>query len=217
MLKEAIYHRPKNNFAYAYDEKTIHILLKSKKKDLDQVELVYGDPYIWKDGAWQYTTKEMKLSGSDELFDYWFAAVEPDFRRLRYGFTCKDQTESIIYTERGFYKDVPKDSGFFFAFPFLHAIDTFKPPEWVKETVWYQIFPERFADGEPRLNPDGTKPWGTSPDRTSFFGGDFQGILKRLDYLQKLGVNGIYFTPVFQAETNHKYDTTNYLAVDPQF
>lgn len=217
MLKEAIYHRPKNNFAYAYDEKTIHLLIRSKKKDLDRVELVYGDPYIWEDGTWQYETREMKLSGSDEWFDYWFASIEPEFRRLRYGFRCTSRTETIIYTERGFYKDVPKDSGFFFAFPFLHAIDAFKPPEWVKKTIWYQIFPERFADGEPDLNPEGTKPWGEAPDRTSFFGGDFQGVLKRLDYLQELGVNGIYFTPVFQAETNHKYDTTNYLEVDPQF
>ncbi|OES44780.1 alpha-glycosidase [Domibacillus iocasae] len=217
MLKEAIYHRPKNNFAYAYDEKTVHIMMKSKKQDLDRVDLLYGDPYIWKDGAWQYKTKEMKLSGSDEWFDYWFAAVEPEFRRLRYGFECSGQAESIIYTERGFYAELPKDIGSFFAFPFLHAVDAFKAPEWVKETVWYQIFPERFADGDPHLNRKDTKKWGTSPDKTSFFGGDFQGILNRLDHLQELGINGIYFTPVFQAETNHKYDTTNYLAVDPQF
>ncbi|OMP66475.1 alpha-glycosidase [Domibacillus epiphyticus] len=217
MLKEAIYHRAKHNFAYAYDEETVHILMKSKKNDLEQVDLLYGDPYIVKDGSWQFERKEMKRSGSDELFDYWFAAVKPFFRRLRYGFKCTDGKESVFYTERGFYREAPEYSGVYFAFPFLHAVDVFKAPDWVKDTVWYQIFPERFEDGETSLNPKGSKPWGDPPERNSYFGGDFEGVLKRLDYLQELGVNGIYFTPIFQAESNHKYDTTNYLAIDPQF
>lgn len=74
----------------------------------------------------------------------------------------------------------------------------FKAPEWVKDTIWYQIFPERFGNGDPSLNPEGTLPWEVkNRSRTVFFGGDFQGVIDHLDYLTQLGITGIYFTPIF--------------------
>lgn len=217
MLKEAIYHRPKNNFAYSYDEKTIHIQLRAKKNDLTQVKLVHGDPYAWDDGKWVSEELEMKLAGSDELFDYWFAALQPPLRRLRYGFKCISQNETLYYMERGFYEENPQNCGFCFSFPFLNPADVFNAPDWVKDTIWYQIFPERFENGDPSLDPENIEPWGSEPKTDNYFGGDFQGILNRLDYLQELGINGIYFTPIFKAPTNHKYDTENYMEIDPHF
>ena len=77
-----------------------------------------------------------------------------------------------------------------FRMPYLHEIDRVKTPEWVKKTVWYQIFPERFANGDKTNDPNGTLPWGSAdPTPTNFFGGDLKGILDHLDYLQDLGVN----------------------------
>ncbi|MBT2734634.1 alpha-glycosidase [Bacillus sp. ISL-7] len=218
MLKEAVYHRPKNNFAYAYDNKTLHIRLRAKKGDLKKVFLIYGDPYQWTKDGWTNFTKPMTLEGSDELFDYWFAEVKPEFRRLRYGFELYSNTESAVFGERGFVDKDPRDSSFYFCFPFLNPIDVFKAPEWVKNTVWYQIFPERFANGNPELNPEGTLPWGSQdPEPDTFFGGDFEGIIENIDHLVKLGITGIYFTPIFKAATNHKYDTIDYMEIDPQF
>ena len=218
MLKEAIYHRPKNNFAYAYDEKTLHIVLKAKKDDLDSVTLIYGDPYDWKNEAWQMHTTAMVKSGSTAIHDYWFIAVKPEFRRMRYGFHCSDNTETCVYTERGFYASAPTDTAYYFCFPYLNHADIFVAPEWVKNTVWYQIFPERFGNGDPTLNPKDTLPWGSSqPKRDNFFGGDFQGIIDHLDHLVELGINGIYLTPIFKAYSNHKYDTIDYMEIDPQF
>ena len=219
MFKEAIYHRPKNNYAYAYDEKTIHIRLRTKKEDVDAVQIVHGDPYNWADGHWQTEQKPMRKSGSDELFDYWFATLEPPYRRLRYSFLLQDGEEQTVFTEKGFYDEVPlDDTAYHFCFPFLNSIDVFQAPEWVKDTVWYQIFPERFANGDSSLNPEGTLPWGsTEPTPTNFFGGDFQGVINHLDHLEKLGINGIYFTPIFKAHSNHKYDTIDYMEIDPQF
>ncbi len=82
--------------------------------------------------------------------------------------------------------------------PYFHEIDRFKAPEWVKETVWYQIFPERFANGDPANDPEGTLPWGSKKTRsTRFFGGDLQGVLDHLDYIEDLGVNGLYFFAQF--------------------
>ncbi|KHE72878.1 glycoside hydrolase family 13 protein [Halobacillus sp. BBL2006] len=219
MLKEAIYHRPKNNFAYAYDRETIHIRLRTKRDDLDTVTLVHGDPYVWEDGEWQFEKKTMEKSGSDELFDYWFASLKPPYRRLRYSFLLEDSKEVLTYTEKGFYEKVPVDDiAYHFCFPFMNEADVFQAPEWVKDTVWYQIFPERFGNGDPSRDPKGTLAWASEdPKPDSFFGGDFQGVIDHLDHLEKLGVNGIYFTPIFKAYSNHKYDTIDYMEIDPQF
>jgi glycosidase len=91
------------------------------------------------------------------------------------------------------------------------------PPDWVRDAVFYQIFPDRFRNGDPANDPPGSRPWGKLPDRTSFFGGDLLGILEKLDYIQDLGVTALYLTPVFQAPSNHKYDTEDYFQVDPHF
>ena len=56
-----------------------------------------------------------------------------------------------------------------------------------------------------------------NPTPTNFFGGDFAGVIQNLDYLVKLGISGIYFTPIFKAHSNHKYDTIDYMEIDPQF
>ncbi len=218
MIKEAVYHRPKDNFAYMYDQETLHILLQTKKDDINSVSLIHGDPYDWKEEKWQTDSKPMKKTGSTDLHDYWFAAIKPPFRRLRYGFHCESEEEVCYFTEGGFFHSKPSDIANYFCFPYLHAVDLFSPPAWVKDTVWYQIFPERFANGDAALNPPGTVEWGRAkPTPENFFGGDFQGVMDHLDYLEELGINGIYLTPVFTAYSNHKYDTIDYMEIDPQF
>lgn len=219
MLKEAIYHRPKNNFAYAYDDKTLHIRLRTKKNDVQTVTLLHGDPYDWHEGYWQAQKTKMQYERSDSLFDYWFIDIQPPYRRLRYGFEIQDKQDSVFYGEKGFEETPPLNRiDAFFCFPFLNPIDVFQAPDWVKDTVWYQIFPERFANGDKSIDPEGVLEWeSTDPSPTNFFGGDFKGIIKHLDYLVDLGINGIYFTPIFKAHSNHKYDTIDYMEIDPQF
>ncbi|MBM6617114.1 alpha-glycosidase [Bacillus suaedaesalsae] len=219
MLKEAIYHRPKNNYAYAYDEETLHIRLRTKKNDVEHVNLICGDPYDWKNGQFQTHQLPMLISGSDELFDYWFVEIKPPYRRLRYGFELTNDSEKLIYTEKGFYTEKPlDDTAYYFCFPFINEIDVFHAPKWVKDTVWYQIFPERFANGDKSINPPGTLPWGSAePEYNNFFGGDFQGIIDHIDHLVELGITGLYLTPIFKAKSNHKYDTIDYMEIDPQF
>ncbi|CAN5604349.1 glycoside hydrolase family 13 protein [soil metagenome] len=89
-------------------------------------------------------------------------------------------------------------------------------PDWVPDAVFYQIFPDRFANGSPALDRPGTVPWDTPPDREHFHGGDLAGITSRLGHLARLGVSGLYLNPVFTAGTNHRYDTHDYFAVDPR-
>jgi cyclomaltodextrinase / maltogenic alpha-amylase / neopullulanase len=90
-------------------------------------------------------------------------------------------------------------------------------PEWVKNAVFYQIFVDRFANGDHPNDPPGVVPWGSTPKPDNFFGGDLQGILDHLPYLVDLGVTAVYLTPIFAAQSNHKYDTYDYLAIDHSF
>lgn len=219
MLKEAIYHRPKDNYACVCANNELHITVRTKKNDLKTVTLVHGDPYDWKKNQWQPTTALMRKSGSDQLFDYWFAAINPPFRRLRYGFIMDDGTETVCFTEKGFYSEPPlDDTAYYFCFPYMNSADIFKAPSWVKDTVWYQIFPERFANGNTKHDPEGVLDWGSEdPTPTNFFGGDLEGVIQNIPYLKELGITGIYFTPIFKAYSNHKYDTIDYMEIDPQF
>ncbi|MFC0189164.1 alpha-glycosidase [Fictibacillus aquaticus] len=219
MNVEALYHRPKNSFAYAYDEKTLHIRLRTKKGDMDSVSLIYGDPYNWNEDGWQTSKMAMEYSGSDEWFDYYFAAIQPEFRRLRYGFELISGDVKKVYTERGLFDEAPfDDTAYYFCFPFLNSADVFRAPSWVRDTVWYQIFPERFANGNLKNDPEGALPWGSAdPEINNFFGGDFEGVIENISYLKELGISGIYFTPIFKAKSNHKYDTIDYMEIDPQF
>lgn len=219
MIKEAIYHKPINQYLYNFDNETVHIILQAKADDLKSVSLLYGDPYDFTGDEWNYKLQEMSKSGSTNTLDYWKIEIKPEFRRLRYAFRCESVTGEISYfTERGHFTEAPKLISHYFCLPYLHDVDTFDAPDWVQDTVWYQIFPERFANGDPSINPEGTLAWGEhEPTPTNYFGGDFQGIIDHLDYLTNLGVNGIYFTPFFTAGSNHKYDTIDYFEIDPQF
>lgn len=108
----------------------------------------------------------------------------------------------------------------------------YQPPEWVRSAVFYQIFPDRFFDGDPDNNvrngeytyggaPALVSPWGQPPlqkwpqSMVEFFGGDLQGIERQLETLAELGINALYLNPIFTAYSNHRYDVTDYFSVDP--
>ncbi len=90
-------------------------------------------------------------------------------------------------------------------------------PAWVRDAVFYQVFPERFANGDPSNDPPGTEQWGGTPTPGNYFGGDLRGIIGHLQYLADLGINALYLNPIFASPTNHKYQTSDYLTVDPHF
>jgi neopullulanase len=93
----------------------------------------------------------------------------------------------------------------------------FQTPDWVKNAVFYQIFPDRFARSPRSVDLPGVtfKPWGTPPEEQGFQGGDLRGIVDKLDYLQQLGVNAIYLNPIFASAANHRYHTFDYMQIDP--
>jgi len=105
------------------------------------------------------------------------------------------------------------------------------PPEWAKGCVWYQIMLDRFCNGEKSNDPKNTLPWGwdfSKPYLTEkgdfysfvwdrFFGGDLQGLMKKLPYLKGIGIEAIYLTPVFESKSYQKYDTSDYRHIDDNY
>jgi glycosidase len=87
----------------------------------------------------------------------------------------------------------------------------------MEDLIIYQIFPDRFANGDRGNDPAKTKKWNEKPTRTSFFGGDLQGIMNKIPYLKDLGINAIYLTPIFKSPSTHKYDAEDYFQIDPAF
>lgn len=90
-----------------------------------------------------------------------------------------------------------------------------KTPEWVKDAIFYQIFPDRFARSERVTKPANLQPWDAPPTYHGFKGGDLYGVIERLDYITDLGINAIYFNPIFSSASNHRYHTHDYYTVDP--
>jgi cyclomaltodextrinase / maltogenic alpha-amylase / neopullulanase len=88
-------------------------------------------------------------------------------------------------------------------------------PEWVRDAIFYQIFPDRFARSLTLPRPSHLDEWGSVPTPHGYQGGDLVGVIERLDYLQDLGINALYFTPIFQSASNHRYHTHDYEKVDP--
>lgn len=89
-------------------------------------------------------------------------------------------------------------------------------PEWVRDAIFYQIFPDRFANGDLTNDPPNVSPWGSQPTIYNFLGGDLQGVIQKFDYLVDLGVNAIYFNPIFQSPSNHRYNAVDYYKIDPK-
>ena len=218
----AIYHRPESEYAYLYKEGQVHIRIRTKKEDIEKIVLHYGDPFIFIEDSYEDAKDIVKVT-SDALFDYWQVAVSVHFARLQYIFELKDKKgQSVLYGDKGFTDNSPENlhhEGNGFKLPYIHEIDGCQVPEWVSKTVWYQIFPERFANGNAEFTPEGALAWDAaiSPKTTDFFGGDLQGIIDHLDYLQDLGITGLYLCPIFESPSNHKYNTTDYLEIDRHF
>jgi neopullulanase len=89
------------------------------------------------------------------------------------------------------------------------------PPAWVRDAVFYQIFPDRFAASLRVTKPGPLEPWDAPPTLYGFKGGDLLGIVEHLDELADLGITALYLTPVFMSASNHRYHTYDYLRVDP--
>lgn len=220
MQLAALRHRTESEDCFALDNKHVRVRVHTGKDDVAEIFAYYTDNYMPTESVKKI---ELKKIGRGQVSDYWAATLTAPYHRLKYTFEIvgKDGTK-VILGDRGiseFSKENLNEDGSYFKRPYLHEIDMTKTPDWVKQTVWYQIFPERFANGDKSNDPKNVKPWNPQdhPGRDDFYGGDLQGIIDHLDYLQELGVTGLYMCPIFKAPSNHKYDTIDYFDIDPDF
>lgn len=215
MNREALYHCPKSNYAYPYEVTDIRIRFRTAKDDVNEVRLYYGVKFDWENKTYRSMTK----IGSDEYFDYYQHNIRQEDIRLGYYFEIIADEEDIFYTEAGILDafDDNRAHCLFFQYPSAHYVDIPHKPGWFSDAVFYQIFVDRFANGNPEISPNGIVPWDSIPTPKSFYGGDLEGIRSHLSYLQDLGINAIYLTPIFESISNHKYDTIDYMEIDAHF
>ncbi len=167
----------------------------------------------------------MKRVESDIIFDYYEATIKVSNERVFYYFKVEIGKAIGYYNQIGATKDLNPYYNF-------QIMPGFKTPAWAKGAVMYQIYVDRFFNGDKSndvLDDEYTyigehvnavKDWGRYPaamDVREFYGGDLKGVYDKLDYLESLGIEAIYLNPIFVSPSNHKYDIQDYDHVDPHF
>ena len=172
----------------------ITIKFRTAKNNVDGVDIVIGDEHI-----------SMKLSKQTGIFDYYSVKIPRVSSTLRYYFEIHNDRLNVIYNRLGILRDVNHDYDF-------QIVPGFKTPDWAKGAVFYQIFVDRFCNGDASndvvdreysyvgSHVRKIEDWNKTPDAMdvgNFYGGDLQGVMNKLDYLQDLGVEAIYLNPIF--------------------
>ena len=167
----------------------------------------------------------MKKFATNPLFDYYRLELSVGKNRILYFFEIRSGEEKVFFNKRGVTEDLQAVNSF-------GIVPGFFTPDWAKGAVMYQIYVDRFRNGDPSNDVmtgeysyigehvEKVEDWDRCPrvmDVRSFYGGDLQGILDKLDYLEKLGIEAIYFNPLFVSPSNHKYDIQDYDYIDPHY
>lgn len=167
----------------------------------------------------------MLKESSDSVFDYYATTIQLDNEKISYHFEIKVGKIIAYYDARGLSHEVNEYYDFV-------VIPGFKTPKWAKGAVMYQIYVDRFYNGDKTNDVESNeycyigepvskvKDWDKYPAQMGvreFYGGDLQGVLDKMDYLEELGIEVIYFNPLFVSPSNHKYDIQDYDYIDPHF
>ena len=171
----------------------------------------------------EYVRARMRLESSDELFDYYSYTIECVRDTIDYYFEIHCGNIVCYYNKLGVQKENNSNYNF-------QIIPDYFTPKWARGAVFYQIFVDRFCNGDTSNDVlddeycyinEGVRritDWSKYPDNMdvrAFYGGDLQGVIDKLDYLENLGVDVIYLNPIFVSPSNHKYDIQDYDYVDP--
>ncbi len=191
---------------------TVTIRVRTARANVDEVWLV-GD----------HVRERMEYERSEGVFDYYFAKVRMGRQTLSYCFEIISGPMRVILNKRGVSERADSEARF-------RICPGFSTPDWAKGAVMYQIYTDRFCRGDQTndvldneynyigRNVAHIEDWNQRPaamDVGNFYGGDLEGVKKKLDYLQDLGIEAIYFNPLFVSPSNHKYDTQDYDHIDP--
>jgi len=201
----ALQHQQKAPFLN-YDRGQLTLSLRLRPNDARLVTAVLTDGH-------REQRYPLHLITHDALYARYVTQVPWDRKHdLVYRFDITDGSRVFHYDTIGLDNTAAK--------PFRLSAQGFKPfvvPDWVQHSVLYQIFPDRYDDGDKRNDPSDVQPWDGKPSYSNRFGGDAAGVRRHLDYLQSLGISAVYFNPLFASPSNHRYDAQDYKKIDPQF
>ena len=224
IIREAVFSDETENFRtplFVKSGEKMCIKLRTAKEDVDKVLIVLcsNSP----EGSCEKTELPMEKTESDKYFDCYSAELTVGEEEFRYCFRLIKAEESIVYSKAGCTDEYEFRDLF-------SVIPDFSVPEWLIGAVIYQIFTDRFYNGDEENDVrDGeytyleeearrAESW-DSPvsafDVARFYGGDIKGIEKKLGYLKELGIEAIYLNPIFVSPSNHKYDCQDYEHIDP--
>ena len=217
MNKYAMQHIADSSYCFPISKNEIVLRLRTGKNDIACAEVLYESKYVI--GEKQKRAK-MRKAYIGEIFDFYEVKLTLEDTRLAYVFYVNDGEENYYFSEDGVTKNYDFTVGFynFFQYPYINETDIMECVPWMKTATFYQIFVDRFQQGDmEKDNSYINLKWGEIPTPKSFAGGDLKGIIEKLDYIEELGCNTIYLTPVFRSISNHKYDISDYYNVDKQF
>ena len=144
----------------------------------------------------------MSIKYEDDLYSYYEVELELEDPRLGYIFVIVSNGKKYFYSEQGIEEKFDYEKAFYTYFQYAHInkIDIIKEVEWFKKAVFYQIFIDRFNRGSYKKDTSYIDMKSTDlPTPTSFYGGDLQGIVEKLDYLKNIGISALYLTPIFKS------------------
>lgn len=216
MEKAAIIHNPDNYFFYSTKKDTFTVKLMVQAGDVDGVVLHYRDKYIPLDKLDTRAQTSMHRVAGDGIYDYFEAEIKVNMLCIRYYFEIRDmEGEITYYGNYAFHKTEPAVIEEMFDCPQLsREEERYEAPGWAKGKVVYQIFVDRFASDKDVPEEEWYR---QDLNHRDSLHGSLKGITQSIPYLKNLGVDVLYLTPIFKANSSHKYDTVDYMQIDPDF
>lgn len=214
---DAIFSDETENYRYPsvpVSGKNFTITLRVGKDNIDSAYICYGCCYV-----------KMQKNHSTDFFDYYEGTFICDSEPMNYYFQIICDSRTYFYNKAGVVKDINSEYNF-------TILPDFSTPSWAKGAVMYQIYVDRFYNGDKSndvvtneyeylgLKSKHIEDWDTpleNMDVCNFYGGDLQGVIDKMDYLSDLGIDAIYFNPIFVSPSNHKYDIQDYEHIDPHY
>ena len=234
---EQVFHDPTKHLQVIADGETFVLEVVTQADDVQTISAIITRGSHEPDGGRFALERVVSELGQD----IYRGMIDVDDEDVEYLIEVVDGHDTVVFGASGHVSVGSEDRPDPFAVTIATDIDT---PDWARDAVWYQIFPERFRNGDTSNDPgdfdhETLLPWtvdwwethtehGEAPGEWNFyqgqgnvwkrrFGGDLQGVQDKLPYLRRLGVNAIYFNPVFEADSMHKYDASDYRHIDDNF
>lgn len=217
MNLEAVYHATYSEYCYALSQNEVVLRLRAKKGDLKECTVFVGDRMCPRNPILT-NNYSMSRIASDRFYDYFEVTFTTTLTRICYYFILSDGLETLYYYDNDFHTTLNPDRQMYFTFHHIRREDIVSVPEWAREATIYQIFPDSYATSKRLISQKGKQVKMDKNIRSSSInGGTIKGITDNLDYLEDLGIDCIYLTPVFASNSWHKYDTIDYYSIDPCF